>query len=149
MPIRSRQFAVLALGLAACLAGCEFISYKPKGTSPLLPLQLTADSAELEIVFVRSPAGDHEMADLWSSIDEQAIPSSLRSELAANGLRAGIIRGQTPAPLAHKLTAAEDHVWGLECSQDCLERRTGRADGVRGASAAGPDDGAAALASAA
>lgn len=99
---------MLALGVVACLAGCEFISYKPKGTSPLAPLQLTADSAELEIVFIRSGAGDREMADLWSTIDEQAIPSSLRTELAANGLRAGIISGQTPAPLAHKMAGAAD-----------------------------------------
>ncbi len=108
MPTRSRLFAICALGIAACLAGCEFISYKPKGTSPLAPLELTADSAELEIVFVRFPAGDREMSDLWSSIDEQVLPASLRAELAANGLRAGIIGGQTPAPLARKLSAADD-----------------------------------------
>jgi hypothetical protein len=109
MPTRSRLFAFWALGVAACLAGCESISYKPKGTSPLAPLQLTADSAELEIVFVHFPAGDQEIAELWPSIDEQVIPASLRAELAANGLRAGIIGGQTPAPLAHKLSTADDY----------------------------------------
>ncbi len=101
-------FALLALAVAPCLAGCEFISYKPKGASPLAPLELTDDSAELEVVFIRFPVGEPEMTQLWKEIDEQAISSALRSELAANGLRAGLIGGETPSVLARKLSTPDE-----------------------------------------
>ncbi len=102
--------ALVAIVPALCLAGCEEITYKPKGASPLLPLELAEDSAELEILFVRFPVGDPDCnGALWNAVDEQALPAAMRAELAANGLRAGMVGGQTPRVLAGKLAAAEDH----------------------------------------
>jgi hypothetical protein len=111
MPNRTYPLnAALALVAALWLSGCEQLVYKPKGTSPLAPLQLTDDGVELEVIFIRFPAGDAEMnGALWNDVDEQSLPAAARSELAANGLRAGVIRGETPAILAHRLAAAEDH----------------------------------------
>ena len=83
-----RLIALVALAAIPWLAGCEFITYKPKGESPLIPLELTDDRAELDVVFVRFPAGDAEMnGPLWNDVNEQALPAALRSALAANGLR--------------------------------------------------------------
>lgn len=104
-----RLIALIALTAALALGGCEFISYKPKGASPLLPIELTDDGAELEIVFIRFPVGDPEMTtQLWSGIDEQVLPAALRAELASNGFRVGVIGGETPAVLSRKLSAAEE-----------------------------------------
>ena len=99
----------LALLAPLWLSGCEFISYKPKGASPLIPLELTNDSAELEVIFIRVPAGDPDFnVALWRDVDEQALPAALRTELAANGFRAGIVGSESPPILARKLSAAED-----------------------------------------
>jgi hypothetical protein len=103
-------FALVAVAPAIWFLGCEAITYKPKGASPLVPLELSDDSAELEIMFVRFPAGDPDLnGPLWSDVDEQAVPAALRAELATNGLRAGLTGGHTPRALAAKLAAAEDH----------------------------------------
>jgi hypothetical protein len=110
MPYRAhRLIALLALLAPVCLSGCEFISYKPKGASPLVPLELTNDSAELEVIFIRVPAGDPDFnVALWRDVDEQALPAALRSELAANGFRAGVVGSESPPVLARKLSAGED-----------------------------------------
>jgi hypothetical protein len=111
MPNRTYPLnAALALVAALWLSGCEQLVYKPKGTSPLAPLELTDDGVELEVIFIRFPAGDREMnGTLWNDVDEQSLPAATRTELAANGLRAGVIGGETPAILARRLAAAEDH----------------------------------------
>jgi hypothetical protein len=111
MPNRINLLLVaFALVAAPWLSGCEELIYKPKGTSPLAPLELTNDGAELEVVFIRFPAGDAEMnGALWNDIDEQSLPAALRAELAANGLRAGVIGGETPPIVARRLAAADDH----------------------------------------
>ena len=81
----------------------------PKGTSPLAPIDLSADGADLEIVFVRFPLGDPEMCkQLWTEIDELELPVGLRRSLAANGLRSGVISGPLPDILSKRLTAADD-----------------------------------------
>jgi hypothetical protein len=101
--------ALTVIASAYSFLGCEQITYKPKGASPLVPLELADDSAELEILFVRFPVGDPDCnAALWNDVDEQALPAATRAELAANGLRAGVVGGQTPRILAGRLAAAED-----------------------------------------
>src|SRR6516165_4495170 len=107
MPNWTRSIlALVAVAPAIWLLGCEAITYKSKGASPLVPLELSDDSAELEILFVRFPAGDPELnGPLWTDVDEQALPATLRAELAANGLRAGLTGGQTPKVLASRLAA--------------------------------------------
>jgi hypothetical protein len=110
MPYRTHcLIALFALLAPLGLSGCEFISYKPKGASPLAPLELTNDSAELEVIFIRIPAGDPDFnGALWRDADEQVLPAALRAELAANGFRAGVVGSESPAILARKLSAAED-----------------------------------------
>ena len=110
MLIRTRiSAALLALLALPALLGCEAWRYTPKGESPLAPISLSTDGAELEILVVRFPLGEPELnGPLWSQIDEQQFPAELRRELTANGLRAGLIAGPMPDILARKLAAADD-----------------------------------------
>ncbi len=90
-------------------AGCHWFEPAPTGKSPLTPLSLSDDSADLEVVIFRFPAGDSELRDpLWNQIDEQGFSADLRREMAANGLRAGLIGGPLPEVLSRRLAAAED-----------------------------------------
>ncbi len=94
--------------LPLALTGCEWLRLSPHGTSPLQPLTLATDGAELEITFIRIPLGDADVnGPMWNEIDEQIIPAELRAELAANGLRAGIIGSDKPPALEKKLAQAD------------------------------------------
>jgi hypothetical protein len=127
MPYRAHGLiALVALVCPLGLSGCEFVNYKPKGVSPLAPLELTNDSAELEVIFIRVPAGDPEFnGALWRDVDEQALPAALRAELAANGLRAGVVGGESPPILARKLSAAEDRAPSPAAAAAKLEAEPG------------------------
>jgi hypothetical protein len=94
---------------APLFAGCHWLEPAPSGKSPLTPLSLANDGADLEIVLMRLPVGDPALGDpLWNQIDEQGMSADLRRELTANGLRAGLIGGTVPDVLSRKLTTAED-----------------------------------------
>jgi len=109
--IASRLLLIVWL-CAPLAAGCQWFSTaalpKPPA-SPLAPIDLNSDGADLELIFVRFPLGDGEMcSQLWNDIDEQSVPATVRRELAANGLRVGLIGGPLPDVLARRLTAVED-----------------------------------------
>jgi hypothetical protein len=91
------------------MAGCHWLEPAPTGKSPLTPVSLSDDGAELEIVLFHFPADDPDMGDpLWNQVDEQGFSADLRRELTANGLRAGLIGGPLPDVLSRRLTTAED-----------------------------------------
>jgi len=107
-PMRWRFVAVLLL-CALAPPGCTWLVPPPPGTSPLKPIELAGDGAELEVIFIRFPAKDPALGPpLWNQIDETAIPSSLRRELATNGLRTGLIGGPLPEVLARRIATADD-----------------------------------------
>jgi hypothetical protein len=61
----------------------------------------------LEVLFVRCERHDPAAGDrLWDAVDEQALGADVRRRLNANGLRAGVVTGDLPAPLAERLAAA-------------------------------------------
>ncbi len=89
-------------------AGCHLLHPAPTGKSLLTPLTLSTDAADLEVVLLRIPAADPELnGPIWSQIDEQSLSSDLRREMAANGIRAGVIEGPVPEALSRRLTAAD------------------------------------------
>ncbi len=55
----------------------------------------------MEIIWARFPAGDAGLNDTaWQDIDETQIDPATRRELANNGIRAGVISGTLPEPIA-------------------------------------------------
>lgn len=86
-------------------SGCApLLLTKPKttaGRSPLKPATATADAVTIEVLFARFPLGQADMnGTLWNDIDEQHLDTDLRRRLAANGIRAGLIGTNIPAPIA-------------------------------------------------
>jgi hypothetical protein len=97
--------AVLAFALSS---GCVLFSssdghshFAHKGRSPLQPAQPSSDSVLMNIVWARFPANDPVLDDAaWHEIDETTIEPAVRKELLNNGLRAGVISGAMPPPIA-------------------------------------------------
>ena len=74
------------------------------GRTLLKPAQMSPDSVVLDVFFVRFPFGDAEAnAALWQEVDEQQIPAEVRTRLAENGFRAGVIGNQLPVTLSKLL----------------------------------------------
>ena len=90
----------LALIFAACAAGCTSSAISTRNKSPLAPFKPSLETSTFEVSFVRHeyklPALNEE---LWTQVDETAIPSDVRSALLKNGLRAGVIVGAAPLSL--------------------------------------------------
>jgi hypothetical protein len=103
------RLLVVVWWCAPLSAGCHWLEPAPSAKSPLKPLSLAEDGADLEVVLFRFPAGDPDLGDpLWNQVDEQGVSADLRRELTANGLRTGLIGGPLPEVLSRRLTAAED-----------------------------------------
>lgn len=104
------RLSVVVWLCAPLAAGCSFLTAAPKSvTSPLAPIDLSNDGADLDVLFVRFPLGDPGLCrQLWGEVDELELPSAVRRELAANGMRCGLIGGPLPDMLAKRLTIAED-----------------------------------------
>lgn len=120
----------LAAGASAFALGCARWTTTPEEPSKLPPAKMSPDSVVLEIAFVRLPAADKEASDtIWEEADEQHFPPELRRQLAANGLRAGILGQQLPANLRAALDAAtplqEERAEDLE-TNDTQASRTQR-----------------------
>jgi hypothetical protein len=89
-------------------AGCTFFTTTPPASSksPLRPFEPNEHQAALEITTLHLPKQTAaEREQLWSGIDELALDPELRRQLALNGFRVGIIRGETPPALEEMITA--------------------------------------------
>ncbi len=109
-PVAMHHCGVFVCALAVlALSGCTFFNTTPavSNKSPLRPFEPNEHQAALEITTLHLPKQSaDERERLWSGIDELALDPELRRQLAINGFRAGIIRGETPAAL-EKLIAAQ------------------------------------------
>ncbi len=88
------------------LAGCRLLDKPPEdvGRSLLRRASQSPDSVAMEIIWARYPVDDPALCnEAWQEIDETRIPPAVRRELAANGLRAGVIGATIPEPIAHAL----------------------------------------------
>lgn len=95
----------LALILATCAVGCTSSAISARNKSLLAPFKPSLETSTLEVSFVRHeyklPALNDE---LWTQVDETAIPADVRSALLRNGLRAGVISGALPLDLESMLS---------------------------------------------
>ena len=100
-----RWFLVAGLPL---VAGCAHEwNRQPDAPSQLPRARMSPDAVVLELAFVRLPAADEaNYGAIWSQIDEQHFAPELRKELAANGLRVGVLGQQLPTELRAALDAA-------------------------------------------
>lgn len=117
-----------ALGcLIALAAGCSQWQKQPDEPSQLPPARMSPDSVLLELAFVRLPVSDKAAHDqIWSEADELHFPPEVRRELAANGLRVGILGQQLPTELRAALDAAADQTEERAEDIDTSDTQTSR-----------------------
>lgn len=100
------NIAILFASLAWLASGCALLNTteKPIAAKALPPLALPANSVMLEVAFARLPLTDTAAYDsIWSQVDEQHFSADLRRQLAANGLRCGLVGMQLPPQLKDAL----------------------------------------------
>ncbi len=107
------RWLLLFFGLAVALGGCAQWSKESASTEvarPILaPPQMSPDSVVVESVVVRFPQTQLEVIeDLWKRVDESILPMQVRRELAANGLRCGVIENELPATIRNRLNELSD-----------------------------------------
>jgi hypothetical protein len=121
---------IVAILLGLATAGCRFIGDRAgviatdQGATRAAG-KPAAQTIPLEILFVRCDAHDPAMRDeLWSFADEQFLATAVRSRLAANGLRVGIVGDHLPPHLAGRFTAAGSDLTAATLATDAaLARR--------------------------
>ena len=105
------DFRCASLLLLAAVGGCSTWS---ESTLPDLPVpRMPSDSVVLETAFVRVPA-DVDLTPLWREIDEQHLPADVRQDLAANGIRSGIVGLQLPGQIRELLDTAKGQTTDTE-----------------------------------
>ena len=98
----------VCLCLLICAAGCQSLGLQrdtgPRPDDVAAAPQQAPRTIPLELIFARFEEQDATCAEeLWSVVDEQVVDDGLRRELAANGLRIGVVTGELPPHLAARL----------------------------------------------
>jgi hypothetical protein len=104
--VHSRNYLSILIAASVWLgSGCALLNTSQKLEAPSLPAPpLPANSVVLEVAFVRIPLTDEAAYhSIWSEVDEQHFPTELRRQMAANGLRCGIVGMQLPTRLKEAL----------------------------------------------
>lgn len=113
LPRQQACLAALCWGLAS-FSGCASLVTGGWQSDEPLPLSEPEPRSEvktipLETRWVRHPSDDPLLVEeLWSAVDEQALPRDLRERLAANGLRAGLVPWPLPPELAERCAYVEE-----------------------------------------
>ena len=85
-----------------CLLSCGCALHQPIAAAPdLLPLPPMAPGAVvMEVVFVTiGPSAEELERQVWRQADEQVLPHAARRQLAAHGLRCGLVGARPPDAL--------------------------------------------------
>ncbi len=94
--------------ILTCLGCTPFLTAPSPSKSPLRSIANNNEQAVLEITTLRWPSTSQVQPDkLWQGIDEQGLSIELRQQLAANGLRIGILTGEDPESLKLLQTEAQ------------------------------------------
>jgi hypothetical protein len=99
------RISILLASFAWFFSGCALLNTSQKPEAPALPAPpLPASSVVLEVAFARIPVADEaSYSAIWSQVDEQHFPTDLRRQLAANGVRCGLVGMQLPPKLKEAL----------------------------------------------
>jgi hypothetical protein len=99
-------FVLALLGVAGCATWDVPVA---SGELKLPVPNAGSDAVVFETAFIRW-SGEEAAAteELWKAVDEQFLPPSLRQELAANGLRAGILSDPIPESIRASLQETSD-----------------------------------------
>lgn len=100
--------------------GCGLWNPTAEPPSQLPQLRPASNKAMLDIAFLRVPADEAALSDLWTELDEQHMDGGTRSRLAENGIRCGIV-GRQLSPSLEKL---------VERSKEQTQAQTGLVQGV-------------------
>ncbi len=119
----------VCLCLLVCSAGCQSLDLQ-RDTGPRPDAVAAAPpqaprTIPVELLFARFEEQDAACAeDLWSVVDEQVVDDGLRRELAANGLRIGVVTGELPPHLAARLLPdRSDHATATLATEAPLSQR--------------------------
>ncbi len=110
--MRERQFHCIFayLTLAACV-GCSHWSSTSADYSLFDPPRMSPDSVVLEMAILDLQADTTDAADqLWQEVDEQHLEPSVRKQLAAHGLRSGVIGAHVPDWICRGLSEQSKHL---------------------------------------
>ena len=98
------MLAICTLGTT----GCAVWQVEQSEPSELPIPKMSADSVSLEVAFLHVPTSDPLLQEpLWQAVDELHFPAPLRKQLAANGLRCGIVGTQLPLEWQQLIDSAE------------------------------------------
>jgi hypothetical protein len=103
------RICVLSIALLS-VAGCRMVEPHSVARSPLVPISASPDSITLEVFSAPAPHDDANFDELWKLVDEQSLPADLRRQLAANGMRAGLVGPSIPDSLAAALKVTDRRV---------------------------------------
>jgi hypothetical protein len=90
--------------------GCKLVEPHSAARSPLAPLTVAPETISLEIFSAPAPSDDPQFANIWRLVDEQSLAADLRRELAANGVRAGLVGPNVPSELATVLKVTDRRI---------------------------------------
>jgi hypothetical protein len=108
MLVAMRACVLLFALLAA--AGCKVAEPHSAARSPLLPLSVAPEAITLEVFSAPAPHDDAHFDKLWKFVDEQSLDALLRTRLAANGIRAGLVGPNIPDSLAQVLKVTDRRI---------------------------------------
>lgn len=128
--------------LAPLICGCSPWLRPPESDKGLPTPLMSMETVVLEVAFVHLTPEDHAVeAATWRQLDETTLPIELRQQLAANGMRAGVVGSQLPQELrdlvertSRELTQAPagDDVSSAETASLARNRRMQVRSGRRG-----------------
>jgi hypothetical protein len=101
--MHSWRYFAAPLALLSLAASCSLLDVdekQPDAARKGLAKILADDRIAVEVFFVHvSPDDQPRIDDAWTHVDEQALPTALRQQLAQHGFRVGVVGSQLPAAI--------------------------------------------------
>jgi hypothetical protein len=107
-------------------SGCAPLGKSPSSPTRLPVARAAPDAVVLDIAFLRLPAVDADgYQRIWDAAEELVFPAELRRELAANGIRVGILGPELPGRLHELMESPRNPLEGLSENEDADPEITG------------------------